>query len=177
MPEGADAPPPPPTDAQVAEVFLTLPLAVPDMKTNPPAPACAVINIENTFYLDPPPADVQTVDILGTPVTIHPAVRDYTFTYGDGTTHTTTDPGGPYPDTTNTHTFTTPGIYAASVTVTWTGEWEAPGIPLGPIPGVAQTTSIPTVLYTHTYRTELIDDPASPARAGTPLDADDPCVR
>ncbi|GAA1998047.1 PKD domain-containing protein [Nakamurella flavida] len=160
----------------MAEVFLTLPLALPDIKTNPPAPACTVVNIENTFYLDPPSAEAQTVDILGTPVTIYPAVENYTFTYGDGTSHTTTDPGEPYPDTTNTHTYTQAGTYSASVTVTWTGEWEAPGIPRGPIPGTAQTTSAPTTLYTHTYRTQLLDDPKSAPQRGTPLGPDDPCA-
>jgi hypothetical protein len=176
VPEGADiaAPPPPPTDAQVAEAFTDLPLAIPDLDMNPPAPACAVLNVPNTFYLDPPPTDPITTDLLGTPITVYPVATSYTFDYGDGTTTTTTDPGAPYPVGRNTHTYTSEARYEATVTVTWGGDWEAPGVPRGPIPGTAQTTSDASVVYAHAYQIVLVEDPEADLPV-TLLDAGDPC--
>jgi hypothetical protein len=174
---GAPAEPAAPviTPAMVAEAFDSLPLAIPQMRTNPPAPACAVLNLENNFWLEVPDTTPQTFDLLGVPVTVYPTPVEYTFDFGDGNGMATADAGAPFPDGTNVHTYTTEGRFEATVAVTWSADWEAPGIPRQPVPGTAETVSDPAVIYAHEWRILLVDDPAARLPASAPIDAGDPC--
>lgn len=136
---------------------------------------CVVLGLTNYFYVTPPPTDPITTTILGTPVTLYPRIDTYTFDFGDDSASlTTADPGGPYPDGTNTHVYETPGHYAAQVTVNWAADWEAPGVPRQPVPGTAATRSTPTDVWAHAYKIVLVagtEPPPPPAG----LDPADPC--
>lgn len=80
--------------------------------------------------------------VLGFPVMIRATPTSWTWTLGDGSTvGPTADPGRAYPHQTLTHTYTTPGDHAITLTTTWTGEYTIAGLPYRPIEGTATTTS------------------------------------
>ncbi|MEZ0164063.1 hypothetical protein AB2L27_04690 [Kineococcus sp. LSe6-4] len=85
---------------------------------------------------------VRDTTVLGFPVRIRATPSSWTWDLGDGTRlGPTSDPGRPYPQQTLTHTYTTPGDRAVTLTTTWTGEYTIAGLPYRPIEGTATTVS------------------------------------
>jgi PKD repeat protein len=86
-----------------------------------------LVNVDTIFYADTAGTMRTTITMLGEQValTLHPTRWQWTF--GDGSTMTTTTPGAPYPDTSVTHRYSETGTYPASVTVTWDGTFTFGG--------------------------------------------------
>lgn len=101
----------------------------------------AIVNLPALFATNTPAEQVFTETLLGIPVTLD--VRaSWTWDFGDGTTLTTTDPGGPYPVTTLSHTYLRSGHVTVALTTNWAGTFSMAGgpaavIPGGPIPRVS----------------------------------------
>ena len=66
----------------------------------------------------------------------------FVWSFGDGTTLTTSSVGGPYPDATITHTYRSAGIYTITLATSWAGSWAAQGAVLPVLGGaIVQSTS------------------------------------
>jgi hypothetical protein len=76
---------------------------------------------------------------IGVNVVMHPS---FVWNFGDGTTLTTSDVGGPYPSGNITHTYKTSGIYSVTLATSWAGSWAAQGAVLPVLGGaIVQNTS------------------------------------
>ncbi len=51
----------------------------------------------------------------------------FVWNFGDGTTLTTSNVGGPYPNNAITHTYKTAGTYTINLAISWAGSWAAQG--------------------------------------------------
>lgn len=86
-----------------------------------------------------------TENLLGFDVEIRATPAEYHFDYGDGTTLTTTNPGGPATepstnsDTATSHAYTETGRYPVTVTTTFIGEYRLLG---GPWNALSETLSL-----------------------------------
>ncbi len=69
---------------------------------------------------------------VGVNVLMNPS---FVWNFGDGTTFSTSSAGGPYPDSTITHTYKSPGIYTVNLSISWAGSWAAQGAAMVPILG------------------------------------------
>jgi hypothetical protein len=61
---------------------------------------------------------------IGVNVVLQPS---FAWDFGDGTTMTTSNPGGAYPNKSVTHTYASAGNYTASLTISWAGTWASQG--------------------------------------------------
>ena len=61
---------------------------------------------------------------IGVNVSLSPS---FAWDFGDGSTFTTSDPGGPYPNKTVVHTYSHPGQYTTTLAISWAGSWAAQG--------------------------------------------------
>ena len=74
------------------------------------------------FWNDLPSVFRTQVNLIGE--TIDVVLRpSYTWSFGDGSFLSTTDPGGPYPNGKITHIYSQPGIYPVLLTTTWNGSF------------------------------------------------------
>jgi len=79
--------------------------------------------------------------ILGVGVTVmmNPS---FLWNFGDGTSLTTSEVGGPYPDGSITHTYKSAGLYTITLATSWAGSWAAQGAVLPVLGGaIVQSTS------------------------------------
>lgn len=68
---------------------------------------------------------------------------EWHWTFGDGGEMTTAQPGGPWPDTSVSHSYDAKGTYEVSVTTTWDGTFTIAGVGTFPITGqVTQEASM-----------------------------------
>lgn len=82
-----------------------------------------------------------SVDVLGLTVPVRLEAQSFSFDFGDGTGPlVTSDPGGPYPDTTNQHTYM---AAAKSVVITLRTTWTA----TARHPGTGETIRLDEPLY------------------------------
>ena len=77
---------------------------------------------------------VTTILGVGVNVLMNPS---FVWNFGDGSTFTTSSAGGPYPDSTITHTYKSAGIYTVNLAISWAGSWAAQGAAMVPILGGA----------------------------------------
>jgi hypothetical protein len=74
------------------------------------------------------PREIATVTLLGRQVRIRPAVRSYTYAFGDGSSAgPTTDAGGVYPSGRIRHTYVSSGSVGARVRAVYTGDFSVDG--------------------------------------------------
>ena len=74
------------------------------------------------FWNDLPSVFRTQVNLIGE--TIDVVLRpSFTWSFGDGSFLSTTDPGGPYPNGKITHIYSQPGIYPVLLTTTWNGSF------------------------------------------------------
>jgi len=102
-----------------------------------------LVNVPVYFWCDLPDIYRTEVKIIGETidVVLRPA---FTWSFGDGTFHTTTDPGGPFPDGKITHTFSRPGTYLVTLIASWNGSFRHNAIERA-ITGEIKKTSIATI--------------------------------
>jgi PKD domain len=102
-----------------------------------------LINVPVYFWSDVPQIFRSQVDLIGEAIDV--AMRpSFTWSFGDGTFATTTDPGGPYPSGKITHTYSHPGIYPVLLVTTWGGTFSHNGIERA-ITGEIKKTSALTI--------------------------------
>ena len=81
-----------------------------------------LINVPVYFWSDVPTLFRSKVDLIGESIDV--AMRpSFTWSFGDGSFATTTDPGGPYPDGRITHVYSYPGTYPVVLITTWGGSF------------------------------------------------------
>jgi hypothetical protein len=95
-----------------------------------------VVNLPTLFATNTPVAQLFNETLLGVQVTLN-VDASWTWDFGDGTTLTSTDPGGTYPTTSLNHVFPVAGTYTVTLTTNWTGTFSMAGGPAAVIPGGA----------------------------------------
>jgi len=81
-----------------------------------------LINVPVYFWSDVPTLFRSKVDLIGESIDV--AMRpSFTWSFGDGSFATTTDPGGPYPVGRITHVYSNPGTYPVVLITTWGGSF------------------------------------------------------
>jgi hypothetical protein len=119
--------------------------------------AGALVNVPAIFAVGQPATiGEDTFDLAGMQVDVTARAR-WTWDFGDGTSETFTRPGGGYPNTDVTHTYTTSDDRSVVVTTTWEGTYVVDG--LGPFavdgPPVTQV-SAPIALPVRQAESELV---------------------
>lgn len=61
---------------------------------------------------------------VGVNVLMNPS---FVWDFGDGTSFSTSSAGGPYPNSTITHTYKSAGTYTVNLAISWAGSWAAQG--------------------------------------------------
>ena len=86
-----------------------------------------LINVPVYFWNDMPTAFQSKVDLIGEviDVTMRPS---FTWSFGDGSFKSTTDPGLPFPHGKITHTYSNPGTYPVVLVTTWGGTFAHNGV-------------------------------------------------
>jgi hypothetical protein len=86
-----------------------------------------LINVPVYFWNDMPTAFQSKVDLIGEviDVTMRPS---FTWSFGDGSFKSTTDPGLPFPNGKITHTYSNPGTYPIVLVTTWGGTFAHNGV-------------------------------------------------
>ncbi|WP_235984951.1 zinc transporter [Actinomyces trachealis] len=109
-------------------------------------------------YTDPSAQTLSTT-VLGTPVTITATPKTYTWSWGDGTTTQTIDPGHPYPDHTVFHYYRAPAQgLRVTLTTTWSATYTAPEGTTRPVVGTIITTNTTTPFNVKDYTAVLTDE-------------------
>jgi hypothetical protein len=86
-----------------------------------------LVNVPVYFWCDLPPVFNTKVKIIGE--TIDVVMRPgFTWSYGDGSFESTTDPGAAYPDGKITHTYSKPGTYLVTLVTSWNGTFAHNGV-------------------------------------------------
>lgn len=117
----------------------TLTIAAPTATIQPGR--TALVNMPTNVFIDPSPTSLTTV-ALGDRVTFHLAPSSYLWTLGDGQRlGPTTDPGGPFPHMTTTHTYPEPGKYDVRVHTVFRAQVTLPDRGTVPVAGTATTTA------------------------------------
>ncbi len=116
-----------------------------------------LLNVPTNVMVHAPPAIVTTT-LLGLPVRVRATAVRYLWSFGDGQTLDTTDPGAPYPDLRTTHTYLDPGTMAITLLTSYEGEYSVAGGPWLPVDGTAQVPSTPVPLDVIEMRAELVPD-------------------
>lgn len=118
------------------------------------------VQIDTVTYTDgtlqtfTPTLGGDTVEIRATPLS-------YTWDFGDGSRpRTTTVPGGPYPNKTVTHRYTTLGTFTTTVTITWQAQFRMVGsTQWRQVNGQNTTTSTSAPVTTYEARSRLVEEP------------------
>jgi hypothetical protein len=146
-----------PVPVVTADDFRRLPLP-PGQVHVQPGTGRTLINVPTNVYVGAGTTIIPTT-VLGVPVRVQATPSAYDWTFGDGQTMHTTDPGAPYPDLRTTHTYTTPGTVSLGLTTTYTGQYSVNGGPWQPINGTAAVTSPTQALTAVAAHAELVDQP------------------
>jgi hypothetical protein len=133
------------TEKQLRE----LPIAAPGLGSQPGQHTLK--GTETNIYATPAEQTFAIV-IVGRKVDVKVAPAEYRWDYGDGTTLTTSAPGGPVPEsrwgekTVTSHAFTATGDFTVRLTTVFTGEFSVDGGPYQQIAGTAPVPSQPRTL-------------------------------
>ncbi len=86
-----------------------------------------LVNVPVFFWCDLPPVFNTKVKIIGE--TIDVVMRPgFTWSYGDGSFESTTDPGAAYPDGKITHIYSKAGTYVVTLVTSWNGTFAHNGV-------------------------------------------------
>jgi hypothetical protein len=112
------------TPARVERAFRRLAWPASELVVQPPH-GRTLVNFDTNFYTTNTHPALQTVTLIGQPVTIEATPTRYTWHFGttDGDL-TTTDPGAAYPDLRVTHRYTRVGSVTPSVDTTYAGRYR-----------------------------------------------------
>lgn len=152
----ADAEPAQPqlTPGMVAAAFRRLELPAAQLEVQPPN-GRTLVNFATNFYTQR--GDLtRTVTLLGRQVDLRIHPTTYTWSFGDGTTTTTTEPGAPYPALDVTHEYRKHGRVAPSVDTTYSAEFSVDGGPWRPVNGTVTIPGPPVDLRVLTATPTLV---------------------
>jgi hypothetical protein len=155
-PTEAPPPPPMPTTAQLRDEVIRL---LPHVPVGWIGPHLSLVNVQEILWTPTTnERNLGTVTIVGRPVALRIRLAHTNWTFGDGTTDTTTDLGQPYDQTHPCptkqcpgyygHTYTTAGPHTIGLSVTWTADFSLDGgttwttIAGGPITGPTANATI-----------------------------------
>ncbi|MFN8075416.1 MAG: PKD domain-containing protein [Kineosporiaceae bacterium] len=115
-----------------------------------------LVNYPMIVYVDAEPVTLSAT-VLGARVDVLATPSQYTWTFGDGQTLTTTNPGGPYPVMDTTHTYERTGRFAVTLSTTYTGRYRVEGSDEWlPVTGTAQVASAPIAIEVIETRAVLV---------------------
>ncbi len=107
--------------------------------TRQPPGTEVLINLDAIVYTSDDPRTLTT-EVNGTPVTVKATPTSYTWSWGDGSSTTTTDPGAAYPNQTVTHHYaSTAQDVSISLTTTWDATFTPEGQDTQPVTGTITT--------------------------------------
>ncbi len=103
----------------------------------------SLVGVPIYFWTDTNPAFTTVASILGISVGVN-LQPTFTWNFGDGSTSSTNQAGSTYPSGVITHSYRSPGLYMASVGISWGGTWSAQGNSFPVLGGaITQTISLP----------------------------------
>ncbi|HET9653741.1 MAG TPA: hypothetical protein VFP72_00160 [Kineosporiaceae bacterium] len=140
--------------------FRRLPLPAGTARVQPPT-LRTLVNVDTNVYVEARPVELTTT-LLDQPVRVRATPVRFTWTFGDGGTLRTADPGGPYPRMTTTHVYRQPGTPTLRLVTSYTGEYSVAGGRWLPVDGEAEVASAPVTLTVVQTRAELVDQPLTP---------------
>lgn len=112
-----------------------------------PATGYALVNMPTNVYSTSPEPAVLHTTTMGLAVTIRLYPSEFEWDFGDGTViGPTSDPGGPYPNLANAHTYRAAGRYAITMRTTYRGDFSVNGGAFQPITGHGEVASAPVPL-------------------------------
>lgn len=142
---------------EAARAFAALTLTPGAVHVQPPD-GWTLVNLGTITYTEDRPQEFATT-LLGVPVTLRATPARYAWSFGDGTTVTTTDPGAPYPRHTVQHAYATPGTATITLTTTFAGHYRVAGsTDWLPVTGEASTTSSSGEITIHEATARLVED-------------------
>lgn len=118
----------------------------------------------NTNFWASPREQTFDIEMGGVPVQVRAIPIAYTFTYGDGQTLNTTNPGYQLgedvwdQETPTSHKYAEPGDFNYSVTTYYRGEFSVAGGPWQVIDGTGQATSDPQLIRVWRVKAGLVAD-------------------
>ena len=170
----APAAPPVVTPGSVQQQMASLPIPASALRSQ--LNGFSLRNANTNIYADGSSHTLNTT-ILGQSVTITVTPVRYDFGYGDGTSKTTSTPGGPLKDdgfetpTTTGHVYKETGKYSITLTTHYAGTFSVNGGPAQTIPGTATVDSTPMPLQiwrTKHYQVQAACTPGSTAPGCVP---------
>jgi hypothetical protein len=143
--------------ALTLEQFRRLPWA-PAVVHIQPGNGRTLVNVPTNVYLE---ATAQTVptELLGQQVRVRAIPTAYTWSFGDGATLRTSDPGAPFPDLRTTHVYSRPGVVPVGLMTSYRGEYSVAGGDWLPVEGTAEVVTPSVRLTVVAARSELVESP------------------
>jgi len=87
-----------------------------------------LVNLKTNFYTTTTEPTSKTIQLLGQQVEIEATPAEYTWHFGDGESHSGSEPGAAYPDLLVTHAYLEAGVTVSpSVDVTYQGRYRVNG--------------------------------------------------
>lgn len=118
----------------IRTAFAELELPAGELVIQPPD-GLTLVNFDTNFYTTSTEPIARTVTLLGRRVTLEATPSTFHWTFGDGESLTTSDPGAPYPRLRVTHDYLRKDTYRPSLATTYTGRYRVGGGPWRQIPG------------------------------------------
>lgn len=118
----------------IRTAFAELKLPAGTLVIQPPD-GLTLVNFDTNFYTTSTEPIARTVTLLGRRVTLEATPSAFHWTFDDGESLTTSDPGAPYPQLRVTHNYLRKGTYRPRLATTYTGRYRVGGGPWRQIPG------------------------------------------
>ncbi|WP_121253857.1 hypothetical protein [Nocardioides ferulae] len=147
-------PPPTVTPGMVATAFQELPLPASELVVQPPD-GRTLVNFATNFYTENGPF-TETVTLLGQRVDLRIWPAEFTWVFGDGTSHATAEPGAPYPALEVTHEYLRKGRVSPRVDTTYAAEFRVNGGAWAPVAGTVTIPGEPVGLEVETATPVLV---------------------
>lgn len=138
--------------AVIEEEFASLPIDPGEVSFEPDLLGFGYINRHTNIYTTAETQEIST-ELLETTVEVRVIPIEHHFDYGDGTTRTTADPGGPHTGdvlitdtpTATSHVYQDTGRHPVEISTTFIGEYRIPEAPapLNSWTPISNTTTIP----------------------------------
>ncbi|GAA1829557.1 hypothetical protein GCM10009812_22610 [Nocardioides marinus] len=147
------------TPGRILEAFEHIPLPESPLEVQPPG-GVTLVNFDTILHTDAQPF-TETVQLLNRQITFDIEPAQFTWTLGDGSTLSTTDPGrawraGLPMSEYVSHRYAKAGTVQLQLTTTWSARWRLPNGPWRPVDGTVDITSPPQPLEVTTARPQLV---------------------
>ncbi|KNX38865.1 hypothetical protein VV01_19775 [Luteipulveratus halotolerans] len=150
------------TLAMIREAWTHTPFSKPSLSMQPVGNR-TLVTLPTYFQASWPtlgnqPDEVRTVTLVGQRVQIRPTFKQITYTFGDGTSTTTTSMGGVYPNGDVTHAYTNPGTMTVSANARYGGQFRLGGGAWVDIPGTTDIAGPTQQLQVLTAKNRLVNE-------------------